>query len=1208
MATESGKNKYNKYGQPSLDFVFSGTKKSLKDRSGNTQVEFTRDTIGTYVDENGIIKTAVADEARFEEEGLLVEESRTNSLTYSVDFSQQFNAVRCSITANSTVAPDGTSTATTLIEKLSGNTHQLSGFSYTGGVPQNGDGTHTFSVFAKAKERSVIAIATNRSGAGQHAVATFDLSAGVVSQYGGTNDGTVDYVGSSIISVGNGWYRCTLTYSSVGDVWPTIGIINTPTYTYENFGRYSYQGDGTSGVYIWGVQMEQNSAFPTSYIPTSGSTVTRSPDIAQVTNSSIYDVNKFTILNEPFGASSGAESLSFIGPNVKRTTVYSSNLSQTNINVFVDKTDEFWQWRILGSSFALPTFTTDGQVTVDWGDGTVETLTTSEHTFTNGGGYHDVGFRLDSGTNFYPTLNNNATHKDKVIAVGPGPESMKVDLANMLQGASNLVSIDSTISLMSASNRKLRQSICLDCTSLKSFPYIDFSGASLSSIRFAWKNCTSMESFPLLDLSQANNLGDAGGRGTWTNCSSLKSFPAIHFPNVTIAVTAWQNCSSMTEFNATGFGLCYAFNSAWNSCSSLTSFPEIDTSSGTNFSNTWANCSSLTSFPLIDTSSGTNFPSAWQNCASLTSFPLIDISSAASISHAWYGCNSLTSFPLIDTSSATEFREAWRVCSSLTSFPVIDVSSGTSFYMTWRQCGFASFPALNFTLGQTFYYCWANNGNLVNFPAGCWDNWNPASVSNYVFDNAFDGCSSLSATSVENILNSINVSAASTTPPATGVNIGIDYATSTGTPDIAVSAIDLTAKGWTPTLNNVAQTNQYSFASLDLDFATNLTLNDNISNSNLITFSRSTTATYVDSSGVIQTAAVDTPRFDHDPVTNESLGLLIEESRTNQWAFSNDFSQSKYNHTGVNVNQNVLAPDGTNTAWSIADTAVQSRHNLDALGVSSFQSGVGDLTTSVYVKPISGTKIITIYTKGSGNQGRGQMKFNPVTKVVTLQNGTSVGDAIDVGNGWYRIWFTYNYSTNEGGINVRISFNEYSSYTGGNDEFYIWGLVQENGGTFPTSYIPTAGSTVTRSADTCSIEGTNFTDFYNQSGGTWFGEVKKAYPTTQRLLEVGVSSNYGYSVSIRPGATSTNFARLASGASSVNHTYPAKFACADSVTDIRGCVNGTLATLITTGSSPTDDKLVIGGVMSATASTNAIARIAYWPKRLTDTSLQYLTQ
>jgi hypothetical protein len=765
---------------------------------GDVGVEFTRSSVGTYVGSDGLIKTAVDDEARFDHDpvtgeslGLLMEESRTNSVTTSGDVK---TAAPSTITGTSSyvtgIAPDGSSstTLTNWVPDSGSTSNALYGIA-SPGTPA------AASVFIKANGWNYAGLWFNNIDGSADGKIFIDLTTGEVLADGNMSSTTV-------VKCANGWWR-------VGGSSSTNALGTLSIQCSSSSGSNTTPAmNGTDGILVWGLQTESGT-FVTSLIPTSGSTAARSPDIAQVTTADIYG-DEFTIINKPFGVSSGSDTLHIQGqPYVERSVVYNENLSQEQINAFVDKTDEFWQWRILGSSFALPTFTTDGQVTVDWGDGTVETLTTSEHTFTNGGGYHDVGFRLDSGTNFYPTLNNNATHKDKVIAVGPGPESMKVDLANMLEGASNLVSIDSTISLMSASNRKIRESICLDCTSLKSFPYIDFSGASPSSIRFAWKNCTSMESFPLLDLSQADNLGDAGGRGTWKNCSSLKSFPAIDFPNVIRAFSAWESCSSMTEFNATGFGLCITFYSAWYDCSSLTSFPLIDTSSGTNFTRTWRSCSSLTTFPLIDTSSGTTFSETWYGCSSLTSFPLINTSLVTTLSFAWYSCSSLTSFPtpsgnLMNFSSVTEFREAWRVCSSLTSFPVIDVSSGTSFYMTWRSCsGLTSFPALDFTLGQDFYFCWNACSNLVDFPAGCWDNWNPASVSNNVFDNAFDACSSLSATSVENILNSIDTSGQSA--PASGVDITIDYNAGSGTPSISTAVTNLKSRGWTITLNGVAQ-------------------------------------------------------------------------------------------------------------------------------------------------------------------------------------------------------------------------------------------------------------------------------------------------------------------------------------------------------------------------------------------------------------------
>jgi len=282
--------------RPTLNLNFARSK------TLDPRITFTRNSTATYVGSDGLIQTAAASEARFDHDGtgkcqgLLIEEARTNFFTYSVNLSQQWGTERASITSNTTVAPDGTTTATTATEDTSNNSHLVSGYPH---VPQNGSGTHTFSVFAKAKERSVIALSTNES-TGAHAVATFDLQAGVISQSGDDpSKPTVDYVGSSIVDVGNGWYRCSLTYASTNNVWPVIGIANTPTYSYTNYGRCNYQGDGTSGIYIWGVQMERFSSFPTSYIPTSGSTSTRVADVCEITGtnfSSWYNQSETTLV------------------------------------------------------------------------------------------------------------------------------------------------------------------------------------------------------------------------------------------------------------------------------------------------------------------------------------------------------------------------------------------------------------------------------------------------------------------------------------------------------------------------------------------------------------------------------------------------------------------------------------------------------------------------------------------------------------------------------------------------------------------------------------------------------------------------------------------------------------------------------------------------------------------------------------------------
>ena len=220
---------------------------------------------------------------------------------------------------------------------------------------------------------------------------------------------------------------------------------------------------------------------------------------------------------------------------------------------------------------------------------------------------------------------------------------------------------------------------------------------------------------------------------------------------------AWLGANNMTDFNA-AFGV---------------------TTGVVDFSLAWLNCTSLTSFPLIDTSSATSFQQAWQYCSNIASFASIDTSSGNNFSYAWFGCAGLTSFPTLVTSSGTNFQQTWRNCTGLTSFPLINTSSGTTFQQAWYNCN-----------------------SLTDFPADFFDSWTGTPL-NSCFVQAWDLCSALTATSVENILNSIDTSGQSA--PASGVDITISYNAASGTPNISTAVTNLKSRGWTITLNGVLQ-------------------------------------------------------------------------------------------------------------------------------------------------------------------------------------------------------------------------------------------------------------------------------------------------------------------------------------------------------------------------------------------------------------------
>ena len=206
------------------------------------RISFTRATTGTVTDFEGLIKNVKSGEVRFD--GMRRVE---NLLTYSQDFS---NAVwvksAATISADAIAAPDGTLTADKIVENSATATH----FVYNP-IAVN-SGSFTFTVYAKAGERSWIYV-RNTIGA------YFNLSSGAI--------GTIDSgVNAAIINVGNGWYRCSITSTqSAGTIFPTA-FISTAN------GTTSYAGDGTSGIYIWGAQLEnvtgQANQNPSEYVST----------------------------------------------------------------------------------------------------------------------------------------------------------------------------------------------------------------------------------------------------------------------------------------------------------------------------------------------------------------------------------------------------------------------------------------------------------------------------------------------------------------------------------------------------------------------------------------------------------------------------------------------------------------------------------------------------------------------------------------------------------------------------------------------------------------------------------------------------------------------------------------------------------------------------------------------------------------------------
>ena len=397
-----------------------------------------------------------------------------------------------------------------------------------------------------------------------------------------------------------------------------------------------------------------------------------------------------------------------------------------------------------------------------------------------------------------------------------------------------------------------------------------------------------------------------------------------------------------------------------------------------------------------------------------------------------------------------------------------------------------------------------------------------------------------------------------------------------------------------PWVKNYLWRSAQAIPSLDLRFADNKSLVDAVTGASLITFARASSGTVTDSAGTLQTAAIDVPRFDHNPTTGESLGLLVEEQRTNLLLRSEEFNNASWGDQGtaptVTANATV-APNGTLTADRITFAAADSRKTQANISIVNGAS----YTFSVYALAI-----------GAINN-----KFRLAFFDQAVQS-TSADFTVSQSQ-WQRFTFTVT-STQTNNFGLPQIRN--ASDNAGND-IYFWG-AQLEAGAFPTSYIPTTTAAATRSADVASIGSSAFTSFYNQSEGTMFVDFLRAYsgnfPNFPNLYQFndGTNDNEITVLGIQGGqlfqpyvvigtSSQINFVTVAS-------IFPGPNRCAHSLS-LNNSVfagNGVLTTPDTSVNLPTVNQVKFGD-RGGQRFTGHYKRICFWRQALPGATLQAIT-
>ena len=266
----------------------------------------------------------------------------------------------------------------------------------------------------------------------------------------------------------------------------------------------------------------------------------------------------------------------------------------------------------------------------------------------------------------------------------------------------------------------------------------------------------------------------------------------------------------------------------------------------------------------------------------------------------------------------------------------------------------------------------------------------------------------------------------------------------------------------------------------------------------------------------LMTAAADQARFDHDPITGESKGLLIEEQRTNLISYSEDFSAwLDDNNSVISERFGYLSPSGEivyklKPTINLVSTGTYKHSNLGS-------NSAGTYTYSVYVKSCGYNYAwIGAWNGSVYNTVIVDLTDGSLVNAYMNNDGNLSGETVEfVENGWYRVSFVVantaasflsigclsDPSTDVDGTHFRPVFSG-----NGYDGIFAWG-AQVEAGSFATSYIKTTGASATRSADNASITGENFSSWYRQDEGSIYCESYSYDDYVQRILNISDGSS-----------------------------------------------------------------------------------------------------
>lgn len=388
-----------------------------------------------------------------------------------------------------------------------------------------------------------------------------------------------------------------------------------------------------------------------------------------------------------------------------------------------------------------------------------------------------------------------------------------------------------------------------------------------------------------------------------------------------------------------------------------------------------------------------------------------------------------------------------------------------------------------------------------------------------------------------------------------------------------------------------------------------------------LTFTRSTSGTYIGADGLVKTATANTARFDYDPTTQAARGLLIEGSAVNYMLESTSLSGYTNSNMVAVTSGSETDPEGNaNSAKQIYASATSGYHGF-------YRNVTAGTNTTVTVSIWAKARNYTFLFLSDLASGRAAVRFNLQTGATDNNFGAGYvsARATKYTNDWWRCEMTVSVTASTGygwtfvglptsGATLNAYGAQYNGTGNAADGIYCYGF-QVEGGSAASSYIATSGSTASRAADSCVMTGTDFSSWFNATEGTFL-----AYARRMRTSDVGriASANDNTaSESIDIGASTTGQFIVTDGGSALATITPGtvtantafKIAGAFKLNDVQAALGGTLGTADSSVTMPTVNQLMIGQQAGASPVylNGTVAMLKFWATRLPNDQLQALT-